>query len=171
MQEADFFCKLNIKSNIAEKILKKVEESKITEWSLILEQTLYKLSVEDFLPDIDIYNAIHDLGSLDRLSVYKFEPNINYRWHTDKIRHSAINMVIDGFDSFCAFGTPNVNSMFTDVYKLEHKPDTYYVINVKKHHTVFNFHKKRYLLSIGIPDMSYDSVLSYFFEKKLIDTR
>jgi hypothetical protein len=175
MQESNFFYKLNINSTITDTIFKKVENAKPDEWSVFLDQTIYKLSKEDFITDLGIYQAIDYFQSASRLAVYKFDPNTCFKWHVDKIRYSSINMVIDGFDSFCAFGIPNASNMtsnlITGVHKLEHKPNTYYVINVKKQHTVFNFNKRRYLLSIGIQDLNYESVLSYFFEKNLIDPR
>jgi hypothetical protein len=165
--EVDFFVKMNVDSEVTEHILNKVKNANDSEWTEVLDQSIYSLTIDDFAQDSKIYQLISDFGCQDRLSVFRFSPNVCFQWHIDKIRYSAINMLLDGFDSFCAFGTPHPGNKFDKVYKLAHEPKTYYLINVKKFHTVFNFAEMRYIISIGFPDIKYSDVLSYLKDKNL----
>lgn len=167
ISEADFFTKLNIDSKVTEHILNKIKNANDSEWTDLLDQSIHSLTVEDFALDDKIYQLIFDFGCQDRLSVFRFNPDVCFQWHIDKIRYSAINMLLEGFDSFCAFGTPQPGNKFDKVYKLAHEPKTYYLMNVKKFHTVFNFNEMRYIISIGFPDTKYSDVLSYLKDKNL----
>lgn len=163
----EFFTELKISSSITSKVLSKVKTSTPDQWSNILDQQLYTLSIEDFQEDPDICKIINDLSAHKRLSVLKFNPNYCFQWHKDKIRTGAINMLLEGFDSFCAFGTIAKGNAFSNIQKLEHKPNRYYLIDVKKYHCVFNFSEPRYLISIGL-EQTYDDTLIYLKGNNLI---
>ena len=163
----EFFTELKINSLITNKILTKVKTSQPDQWINILDQQLFTLSIEDFQDDPDICKVINDLSAHNRLSVLKFSPNYCFQWHKDKIRTGAINLLLEGFDSFCAFGTIGKGNEFTNIHKLEHKPNRYYLIDVKKYHCVFNFSEPRYLISIGL-EQTYDDTLIYLKANNLI---
>jgi hypothetical protein len=168
MNQADYFVKLNIKSNISNSIIEKIKNSKPEQWSTTLDQDILNLTLEDFKDDPEIYQTIIDLNGQDRLSVFRFHPNVCYQWHCDKIRHGAINMLLTGFDSFCAFGSLAADRKFSNVTKLVHDIDTYYLMNVKKFHTVFNFAETRHIISIGVPFITYEDSREYLKEKNLL---
>ena len=77
-------------------------------------------------------------------------------------------MLLEGFDSFCAFGTPSKGNKVTDLNRLDHEPNTYYLMDVKKFHTVFNFSTERYIISIGI-EKPYDEVIAYLNDNQMLN--
>ena len=168
MTQSDCFVELSVRSNIVDTILERAKNTE-KDWNKLLEQSILNLHISDFQDDTEIYSAIKDLGAEKRLSVFRFNPNVCYNWHIDKIRHVSINMLLDGFDSFCAFGDLSLQNKFINLHRLVHKPDIYYLMNVKKMHCVFNFSQQmRYILSIGIPDIKYEDVVLYFKNKNLL---
>lgn len=170
IQQDECFVKLNIKSNVSKSIIEKIKNSSADKWSLELGQDLFELSIDDFKDDPEISQIINDLGEPQSLYVFRLHPNVCYQWHTDMIREGTINMVLDGFDSFCTFGTLAPARRFTDLIKLVHEPDTYYLLNVKKYHAVFNFSQTRYIISISVPNITYQMAREYLKGKNLIHT-
>ena len=164
----EYFVKLNIKSNISKSIIEKVKNATEDKWSIQFGQDLFELTVDDFKNDPEISQIINDLGEPQHLYVFRLHPNICYQWHTDVLREGTINMLLDGFDSFCTFGTLAPARRFTNLSKLIHEPNTYYLLNVKKYHAVFNFSNIRYVLSIGIPKFTYKLTCKYLKDKNLI---
>lgn len=167
MIDLEYFLKLNLKSSSTDRIKKKIHNAKESDWSIHHELELLLLDIEDLKEDIKITQLIKDIGH--RIVVYRSPPNYCYSWHIDAKRMSSINMLIEGFDSMCVFGDQElitikntVQAKYTDISKLQHEPDTYYLMNVKKHHTVYNFgNQHRYILSLGIPDKSFGEVREY----------
>ena len=168
IQESDFFVKLKLTSTVSNDIIAKIKSSSPDSWSGILDQDILALSIDDFKAEPQIVQIINDVGDADRLSVFRFHPNMCYQWHFDKIRNGAINMLLTGFDSFCAFGSLSADRKFSNVTRLIYEPDTYYLMNVKKFHTVFNFAEPRYIVSISIPSLTYEDTGGYLKDKNLI---
>lgn len=168
MIESDFFLKLNINSTVGQAILLKAKAADDSKWTTVLDQNLFELGIEDFKNDSAIYKLIESLGCYNRLSVLRFSPNVCFQWHKDRSRGSAINMLLEGFDSFCAFGVPSKGNKVSDLTRLYHEPNTYYLMDVKKFHTVFNFSAERYIISIGI-EQSYDEVISYLNDNQMLN--
>lgn len=162
-----YFTELNIKSKISQGILDKLDDIKESEWIQYLEQSIYLLNIKDFEEDPNILDLINKFGSEKKLCLFRLPPKICYSWHTDAKRQASVNMLIKGFDSICAFGTESLEKKFIDLDKIEHKKDTYYLMNVKEPHTVFNFDQERYVVSISIPDTPYNEVRDYLIEKQL----
>lgn len=162
----NYFTELNIQSKISKKILDKIDHIDESEWIHYLEQTIYLLKIEDFKDDPDIIDLINRFGSEKKLCLFKLPPKICYSWHRDAKRQASINMLIKGFDSICIFGTESLEKKFVNLDKIEHKKDTYYLMNVKESHTVFNFDQERYVISISIPDTPYQVVKDYLIEKQ-----
>lgn len=164
---SDFFVTLSINSSVSEKILTKIKTSSPDQWTVMLDQSIYKLTVDDFKDDPDIVELIQYFGASERLSVFRYTENICFQWHKDRIRSSALNMVLAGFDSFCAFGVLDKGNTFSKITKLEHKPNRYYLMNVKQYHSVFNFSNERYIISIGL-EQPYEEITAYLNDKNLI---
>jgi len=162
-----YFTKLNIESKISEMILNKIEHIKESEWIQHLEQSIYLLNIRDFESDPDIVEIIDKFGSEKKICLFRLPPKICYSWHKDAKRQASINMLIKGFNSLCVFGTESIERKFINLDKIEHKKDTYYLMNVKESHTVFNFDQERYVVSISIPDTPYIEVQDYLIEKQL----
>jgi hypothetical protein len=168
MTNTRYFTKLNIESKISQGILDKIDRIKESEWIQYLEQNIYLLNMKDFEADPDIIDLINMFSSEKKLCLFRLPPKICYGWHKDANRQSSINMLIKGFDSICVFGTESLERKFVDLDKIEHKKDTYYLMNVKESHTVFNFDQERYVVSISIPDTPYTVIQDYLIEKQLV---
>jgi len=168
LEVMNYFTELNIESKISKRILDKIDHINESDWIHYLEQTIYLLKLEDFSDDPKIVDLINNFGSEKKLCLFKLPPKSCYSWHKDAKRHASINMLIKGFDSLCIFGTESIEKKFINLDKIEHKKDTYYLMNVKESHTVFNFDQERYVVSISIPDTPYDIVRDYLIEKNLV---
>lgn len=84
-----------------------------------------------------------------RAGVICMDADTCYRWHVDTDRGLALNMLLSpSSNSFCAFRPLQATEERNHpILKLNYKPDTYYLLNVKQYHTVFNFDKPRYLFT------------------------
>jgi hypothetical protein len=163
----DFFCKLNITSGAIDQIRNKIQNAKESNWMDYLEQSILLLELNDLIADTKIVKLIKDIGDSNRIGVYRSIPNSCYSWHMDSGRQSSINMLIDGFDSMCIFGNIQPHKKFTELSVIKHEPATYYLMNVKKFHTVYNFDNQRYILSLGIPNKSFAEVKEYLKENNM----
>jgi hypothetical protein len=164
----NYFTKLKIKSKISQGILDKIDNIDESKWIKHLEQSIYLLNIKDFEVDPDIVDIINKFGSDKKLCLFRLPPKICYSWHKDAKRQASINMLIKGFDSICVFGCETIERKFVNLDKIEYKKDTYYLMNVKESHTVFNFDQERYVVSISIPDTPYNVIQNYLIEKQLI---
>jgi hypothetical protein len=169
MNNLDHFLKLNIQSTSIDRIKNRIYSADESNWIIHLEQNILLLDIEDIEADTKIVQLIKDIGSLKRIGVYRMLPNSCYGWHADAQRTSSINMLIEGFDSMCIFGELAPARQYINLSKLQHQPNTYYLMNVKKFHTVYNFgNQSRYILSLGIPDKSFNEVSEYLKENDMI---
>jgi hypothetical protein len=164
----DFFCKLNINSRAIDQIKNKIQNAKESDWMNYLEQSILLLELNDLIADTKIVKLIKDIGDTNRIGVYRSTPNSCYSWHVDSARLASINMLIDGFDSMCIFGNLNPGKKYTELSVIKHEPATYYLMNVKKFHTVYNFNNQRYILSLGIADKSFAEVKEYLKENNML---
>lgn len=164
-----YYKQLNISSNINNNLKQKIEITPDDQWKNSLEQDLILLTIDDFSPDPAIRKLITDIGNSNRLAIYRFFGKECYNWHLDAIREASINMLITGFDSMCIFGNPAKNRRFTDIVRLQHDPAQYYIMNVKKMHTVYNFgDETRHILSIGLPGIKYEDACEYLHNHNLL---
>lgn len=166
MDSLNYFSELNIQSNAMDNIKNKIAQA--IYWKDFLDQSIVSLEVSDFNNDSAIVKLINDIGNPDRLSVFRFFPNTCYKWHFDTGRNASINIVVDGFDSMCLFGDPAPGNKFVNLTALNYKPNTYYLLNVKKFHSVYNFSNLRYVVSLGITDLSYQDIVEYLKHEKLL---
>jgi hypothetical protein len=169
MDDSDHFLKLNIASTSTDRIKNRIYSAKESDWSIYHELELLLLDIDDLATDTKIIQLINDIGISKRIGVYRTAPNTCFSWHFDRGRTSSINMLIEGFDSMCVFGDQELSTIknivqakYIDISKLQHEPDSYYLMNVTKYHTVYNFgNQYRYMLSLGIPDKSFREVREY----------
>lgn len=165
----NYYRQLNVTSNICIDLMDKIKETPESAWGTKLEQNLIPLTIDDFQKDPKIYQFIKDIGDTTRLSIFRFFGNECYNWHIDAIRSSALNMVIAGFDSMCIFGTIDVNRRFSNIRRLQHEPNQYYLMDVKQMHTVYNFgNDTRYILSLGMPEVRFKDACEYLQKNDLL---
>jgi hypothetical protein len=167
MGNSAYFTQLNVRSSISETIFNKVANSSESDWKRILEQNIFKLDISDFQQDPEIYELINHFNCQDRLSVFKMGAHCSYDWHGDAIRGAAFNMLLNSFDSMCIFGVPGKYRSHSDIDKLQYSPNTYFLMDVSKHHCVMNFGEDRYVISIGVPAGSYEQVKDYLITHNL----
>lgn len=163
-----FFCKLNIKSEVISQIKNKIQNSIESDWRDYLGLSIFYIDVNNLIADAKIVKLIKDIGDEGRIGIQRAIPNSCYDWHTDAYRFASINMLIDGFDSMCIFGNNMPYKKFTELSVIKHEPATYYLMNVSKFHTVYNFNNQRYILSLSIPKKSFEEVKEYLKENDMI---
>lgn len=99
-------------------------------------------------------------------AILKMNPNTFYNFHRDEKRKCAINLLLTGFDSSCFFADKLTDDyMLVNFEEFKYQPDTFYLLDTKKYHAVANKNNIRYLLSMGIYDADFDTVLKYFTTK------
>lgn len=162
-----YYTKLNVESNIAQRILDKALNSDESKWKRFLEQNIFKLDISDFEDDPDIYKIIKHFNCEDRLSVFKVGPSCSYDWHSDTIRGAAFNLLLNSFDSMIVFGESSIYRSHNNLCRLQYEPNTYFLLNVSKQHCVFNFDEARYIVSIGVPEAKYEEVEAYLINNHL----
>ena len=150
MSENNFYeCKT--KSNLVTYMINKIHETEESKWNDFLDMSLFLISIEDFVLEPKLTKLINTFDCQKKLAIYRYKPNFCYQWHIDSIRNCALNLQLIGSDSFCIFGEFFEARKLKNLEKLLYKEQTYYLLNVNKHHSVFNFNNDRYLLSIGFP--------------------
>ena len=83
-----------------------------------------------------------------KAGLLKLNPFVCYDWHVDTRRGASINMLVNtDAKSNCFFSDSKKGYVF-NIEQLDYKSDTYYAFNSQTPHTVYNFDKPRYLLSI-----------------------
>lgn len=79
--------------------------------------------------------------------ILKMDVNINYNWHTDWTRGTAINMLLRDSRSHCFFGFEK-DSYNDNFVELNYKPKKFYLFNTQHRHSVLNFDAPRYMFSV-----------------------
>lgn len=93
----------------------------------------------------------------------KLSPNTFYRFHVDSVRKCAINMLLDGNDSHCYFGKmTKYEEVIDNVSELVYEKDYYYLFNTKEKHAILNLNNYRYMLSVGIENYDFFTVLQSY---------
>ena len=103
--------------------------------------------------------------------MFKMNPRSYYNFHVDSTRNVAINMLLEGPDSYTMFGKQTESIEVTNVTdQLIYEDSAYYIFNTASPHSVLNLSQNtRYLLTIGIPDLnvSYEDVKNFCVEAGL----
>lgn len=102
--------------------------------------------------------------------IFKMDPMNFYTFHTDTSRNVAVNLLLDGPDSYTMFGEQTDSVEVTKVEQLVYDDSSYYVFNTASPHAVLNLSTKpRYLLTIGItnPSVNYEDVKNFCVQQGL----
>jgi len=102
--------------------------------------------------------------------IFKMDPMNYYTFHTDASRHVAVNMLLEGPNSYTMFGEKTISAEVTKVEQLVYEESSYYIFNTAKPHAVLNLSDKtRYLLTIGIIDfdVDFDTVKDFCIQQNL----
>jgi hypothetical protein len=85
------------------------------------------------------------------------DPKNYYGFHVDALRHVAVNMMLEGSDSYTMFGEKTASAEVTKIEQLMYEDSSYYIFNTSKPHAVLNLSDNtRYLLTVGIIDLEVD---------------
>ena len=152
-----FYYKIKTKSTISNELLAFSKTS--NDWFesngfsvlIVPKEIIFKDSI---LKDIVIqFNANPTILRMPAKSMYD--------WHTDGKRSAAINILLDGFDSFTFFGK-KFNPQISSVTELVYSPDEMFLINTSLPHGVYTRNNTRTVFSLGFTDSnSFYSVLKY----------
>jgi hypothetical protein len=108
----------------------------------------------DFFKPFKEIDSLMEEFSCKRQGIFRFHPNTCYGWHTDnKSRLCALNMLIKGTDSHTFFGTPasDQGDDYLNISEVPYYDNRFTLLDVTKHHTVYNLSDIRYLLTISFP--------------------
>ncbi len=169
----DFFFKINLPASdyLIGSCLQLIKDSKEEDWKTFLEMTLIQPPLDFFKEDPILEELIKNFGAEKRIAIYKTNTNSSYQWHVDRIRNAAINLLLDGFDSVTLFADKPINGMLSNVSSVDYSGNTPVLLNTKKLHTVINFSKVRYLLSIGIPEPASFEDVKKFIENLIVSDK
>lgn len=97
-----------------------------------------------------VLKIINNTYPIRNVGVLKIDPWKNYKWHVDTYRLVSINMLLStNHTSHTLFSNNYRNGKDQiDICELEYEPKTFYVFNTREYHTVINFEKERYMLSV-----------------------
>jgi hypothetical protein len=122
--------------------------------------------VPDSIAERDIVlNAFLKLNK--RASIYLVPSWVYYTMHEDTYRTCAINLSLSNYDSTTFFNVGRFRRNQIHIHELKYEQDTYYAFNTKVRHAVLNKDKDRYVVSIGITDMSYQGLINKIINDKL----
>ena len=100
--------------------------------------------------------------------ILRMDPMIFYRFHTDAFRQCTVNMLLEGSDSECYYGTPSKHEELMKLTELVYETKKLYLLNTQLPHAVLNKSQPRYLFSIGINrPYSYAQVKQYINDHQL----
>ena len=97
--------------------------------------------------------SLHDAHPF-KAAILLIPPNNIYNWHVDDNRGVAVNMMVSGRDSHCVF-TDEDFDIVNGIEELRYEPETYYLFNTQKYHSVINLNNPRYMMSIEFNEDKY----------------
>lgn len=157
-----YFVQLGTESKVRLHLLRKAKEAE--HWKANNGIDRIEIDASDLEGDPLIVSLVEHFQckAHRRLSLFRFLPWTCHSWHVDLQRYAAINMLLEGWDSATLFGTRATGVNLTNLQLLEYEPDRYYLLNSKCTHTIINYSRPRFLLSIGIPEQySFKDVQDY----------
>ena len=100
--------------------------------------------------------------------ILKMHPMIFYRFHIDAFRQATVNMLLEGFDSHCYYGSPYKHEELMQLEELVYKEKKLYLLNTQTPHAVLNKSQPRTLFSLGINQpYTYTQVKEYINDNRL----
>jgi hypothetical protein len=162
------YFKLNSRSNIKDELLEAVQKSVPEDWMLlrgfnVMAAPMHILKKDPLVQKLATSFAI-------KPGIFKMDPVNYYAFHTDASRNVAINLLLEGPDSYTMFGEQTSSIEVMKVEQLIYDDSCYYVFNTANPHSVLNLSKNtRYLLTIGIttPGIKYEDVKNFCIQQGL----
>ena len=150
-----FFYELPVTSAIADTALAFGKSNEV--WHLYYNFAAAQLPVEILIKEPLFMWLAHNNFNF-HVGILKLPPNTCYNWHSDTDRQVGINMLLEDNGSKCLFAE-NTEGVSFSITELAYKPKKYFVFNTRQQHTVLNFDKTRYLLSVEF--LGKDRSLTY----------
>jgi hypothetical protein len=160
------YFKLNAKSIVKDSLLSLAKNRVDNNWLLLRGFNVTPVPMPLLLTD-PLVLALSEKYTL-KPGIFKMNPMNYYAFHTDASRNVAINMLLEGPDSYTMFGEPTESAEVTKVNQLVYEDSSYYIFDTSCPHSVLNLSKNtRYLLTIGIatPGEDYESVKEYCIQQ------
>jgi len=160
--------KLNSKSLIKEELLSLAKNSLVTEWMLLRGFNVMPVPMNILEAD-PLVVALSKRFTI-KPGIFKMDPKNYYAFHVDASRHVAVNMMLEGPNSYTMFGEKTASVEVTKVEQLAYEDSSYYIFNTSKPHSVLNLSDNtRYLLTIGIinPEVDYETVKEFCIQQNL----
>ena len=162
------YFKLNSKSIVKDSLLSIAQTSVDKNWMLLRGFNVMAAPIALLLTDPLIF-ALSKQYSI-KPGIFKMDPMNFYTFHTDASTNVAINMMLEGPDSYTMFGEQTHSIEVTKVEQLVYEDSAYYVFNTASPHAVLNLSKNtRYLLTIGIttPGVDFETVKNFCIQQNL----
>lgn len=159
----NFFYELSLTSTLYDSLVYKIDCAGES-YRKLHGFNLLDLPAYLFKDESKLFSMINEFDG--RPVIIKMNPMTFYNWHTDVGRNCAINMLVENVKSHCIF-TENNNVNSRSIVELAYKPLKYYLFNTQIEHSVLNFEKPRYLLSITFKEKNYDELLDYCIKNNL----
>jgi hypothetical protein len=162
----DCYCEVKTKSQYISKNF----HSLTNEWVLFHGIQTTHLSNDVINYDPFLFN-IDSVYKIQKMHIGIFDSNHMYKMHKDSDRILAINMLLtEHNNSHCLFGGSDSfdKTPKTEIVELKYKVDTFYIFNTQVPHSIINFDKPRYLLTIQMIDgITYEQVRDYVIANNL----
>lgn len=166
-QMSDYFFNCDAEfEDIPKAILNYIAENKNISWASRFGILLHDLDRE-FFRQFKKLDSLMTHFQCQRHPIFKFEPNVCYGWHFDNpTRSCALNMLLTGNSSYTFCGETTNKIDFHNVKRVLYNENKFTLLNVTKHHTVYNLENTRYLLTVSIPPSAgnFDDVKQYLIE-------
>jgi hypothetical protein len=147
--------KLNSKSLIKEELISLAKNSHPGEWMLLRGFNVMPVPMH-ILENDPLVVALSKRFTF-KPGIFKMDPKNYYAFHVDASRHVAVNMMLEGPDSYTMFGEKTASAEVTKIEQLMYEDSSYYIFNTSKPHAVLNLSDNtRYLLTVGIIDLEVD---------------
>jgi hypothetical protein len=156
---------ITVSESFLESLNNFIKKSDHDRWQSINNLTVMSLPIKLFETETVLNSVVNKFGAGSRLSVFRTNPYEVYSWHTDYLRNTCLNILLDGYDSMTLFANNRASGVMTDLITVPYSSKKVFLLNVQKNHTVLNFNNVRYLLSIGIPKPAdFQDVKNYINE-------
>lgn len=110
----------------------------------------------------DVLKAI---SAFKKPHIYMMPAWTYYSLHTDTYRGVAINMAFAEYDAVSFFRAGSFRRNQMHIHELQYEVGTYYLFNTQVRHAVVNRGTDRWVVSAGIPGLSYEEAMKQFKEQ------
>jgi len=160
------FYKIKTKSSIRKELLEVAQS--VTEWDRPMTFFSKSCPADIYLKE-NLFNILRPLiwEDVRGINIFKIPAWTYYGIHTDSVRHSAFNMLLnDTTDSTSFFQDTKFKHTQCEITECVYELDHWYLFNTQVPHAVLNKGQDRYVLSIKGSE-TYDVALNYIKENNL----